>query len=108
MSQIIPQRGHIYRVALAPEVTGLGLVISTVPHNNRYPDCLTIGVQAGRDSQQLYPGWIRLSSGDPAFGYITCNDIGPTGRDELKEDLGELSPDTMREVERVLKMVLGL
>lgn len=107
MNLIVPQRGHIYRIALQPDVAVLGLVISNNIHNRAYDDCVTTAV-TGKIREHGLPGSVRLGSGDPAFGFIVCRDIGMVAREEIKEDLGEVSVGTMDEVGRMLKMVLGL
>lgn len=107
MSQGVPQRGHIYRIDVGQEDTLLALVLSVRAVHEVQSDCITLLVVRDRTPVRL-PYWVRLGAGDPSFGYVVCRDIGMVGREDLKEDLGELSGETMREVERALKMVLGL
>lgn len=108
MSQVYAQRGHIYRIAFHPDVTVLGLIVSTDKHNRDRDEYITVQVTSGSGDQRGLPGSVRLGAGDPGYGYVVVRDIGMVGDEELREDLGEVSPETMAEVGRALKMVLGL
>lgn len=107
MNQLVPRRGHIYRIGLNPDVTLLGLVVSASAVHGIQNDCITLLVVADRTPVH-FPYWVRLQSGDPAFGHVVCRDIGMVGREELKEDLGEVSAETMMNVSRALKRVFEL
>jgi mRNA-degrading endonuclease toxin of MazEF toxin-antitoxin module len=104
---IIAKRGHIYRVALEQDSTVLGLILSNDRLNGEYDEYVTAQVAASKDHEGT-GGAVRLKSGDPVFGYVICRDIGMVHQEELKEDLGKLSMETMVEVERSLRTVVGL
>lgn len=103
---ITPLRGHVYRIAIGTE-TLVGLVVSADWLNAEQDTCITLLVVADRSAPPL-PHWVRLKSGDPAFGHVVCRDIGMVHKDELKEDLGPMSMETMVEVGQALRRVLGL
>lgn len=106
---IEPQRGHVYRIAIAPDTSALVLVISNNVHNRTQRDCIAIELTARRlPPGQSLPSWVPLRSGDPAFGHVVVRRIGVVGNEELKEDIGEMSAQTMHEVERTVKRMLGL
>ena len=107
MSGFVVKRGHVFRVVLGQGPTVLGLVLSNDRHNTEYDEYVTAQVAASKEHEGT-GGSVRLKSGDPAFGYVICRDIGMVHREELKEDIGPLSMETMLEVERTLKQVLGL
>lgn len=107
MSSIEPTRGHIYRM-YDPEYGTLHcLVISTIPASDVEDNCLAMRVTVTGKAHS-FPYWVRLGSGDPGFGYVVVHDLDRVDHDELKEDLGPLSAETMGRVERELKRVLGL
>jgi mRNA-degrading endonuclease toxin of MazEF toxin-antitoxin module len=107
VSDLAVKRGHVYRVVLGQGSAVLGLILSNDRHNAEYDEYVTAQVAASREHEGT-GGSVRLKSGDPAFGYVICRDIGMVHREELKEDVGPLSMETMIEVERTLKQVLGL
>lgn len=107
MSNIEARYGHIYRVRLEQDVTVLGIIVSNNRLNATYDEYITAQV-AGSKEHDGTAGSVRLKSGDPAFGYIICRDIGMVLHEELEEDLGAVSLETQVEVERALRQVLGL
>ena len=102
------QRGHLYRVMTGQDSAVLCLVISNNAHNAREDICTAVLVSADRDVPAGLPSWVRLHAGDPGFGHVVCSHLGPFSREELKEDLGEMSQETMMNVGRALKNMLGL
>ena len=97
----------MYRIDLEGDAILLGLVVSNNRHNEQYPQHHVVQISASKLHEGT-AGAVRLGSGDPAFGYVICRDILMVRREELKEDLGELSTETLLAVERALRMVLGL
>jgi mRNA-degrading endonuclease toxin of MazEF toxin-antitoxin module len=83
------------------------LLVSTVPVCEGDMSCLAVRVSVTREPRR-FPYWVRLGSGDPGFGYVVVHDLDRVEAEELKEDLGELSTESMFEVERALKSILGL
>lgn len=106
MSNIEARYAHIYRVCLDQDVTVLGIVVSNDRLNDTYDEFITAQVATSKEHDGT-AGSVRLKSGDPAFGYIICRDIGMVALDELKEDLGPVSLETQVEMERALRQVLG-
>jgi mRNA interferase MazF len=102
------QRAHIYRIQFDPEIAVLGLIVSADWLNAQSDEYMVAQVTASGADQRGMPGSVRLTSGDPAFGYIVCRDVGMVDHEEVKEDLGEVSMETMNEVSNALKLVLSL
>lgn len=104
---IAARHGNIYRIALEPDVVVLGLIISIDRLNDRHPDYTTVQVTASKLHEGTF-GAVRLNSGDPAFGYVICRDSGMVRQEELKEDLGRLSMESLDNVKKALRLVYGL
>jgi mRNA-degrading endonuclease toxin of MazEF toxin-antitoxin module len=72
-------------------------------------DNTCIAVRAtGSTGRHDFPGWVRFGAGDPVAGYAVVHDLDRVDFDELKEDLGEVSQETMQNVNRALRRLLGL
>lgn len=99
-------RGHVYRMHDEEYGTLFCLVLSS-SYAQLEDTCIAVRVTVTNELRE-FPGWVRLGSGDPAFGYVVTQDIDRVDHEELKEELGELSLETMGRVERALKRVLGL
>jgi len=54
------------------------------------------------------PSIVALHVGEPVVGNVICDDILELYPDEVRQDLGALSPATMRRVGAGLKVALGL
>lgn len=102
----VPPRGHIYRMNDPEYGTLFCLVVSAV-YARLEETCVAVRVSVTNETRD-FPGWVRLQSGDPAFGYVVTHDIDQVEHSELKEDLGALSMETMNAVEQALRRVLGL
>jgi mRNA interferase MazF len=83
------------------------LVISTLPAHDTDDSALAVRITMTTKAHS-FPGWVRLSSGDPVGGYAVTHDLDRVDPDELKEDLGEISLDTLVKVRQALKHMLGL
>lgn len=101
-----PRRGHVYRMHDESYGTLFCLTLPTL-YGQLHGSCLAVRVSVTQETRD-FPGWVRLTAGDPAFGYVVTQDIDRVGHDELKEDLGPLSVATMLQTEQTLKRVLGL
>lgn len=101
-----PIRGHVFRMS-DPEYGTLYCLPLSTPYAELRDSCLAVRVSVTHQRRD-FPGWVRLGSGDPAFGYVVTQDIDGVDDDELKEDLGPLSAETMLNVERMVRRVLGL
>lgn len=102
------QHGHIYRIFAEPDITLLGLVISTGFVNTAEDSCVMVLVTRDRNAPAGLPRWVRMSSGDPTAGYIVCHDINTVAQMYLKEDLGPITLDTHLKVNEALKRTLGI
>lgn len=105
MSDIVARYGHVYRICLGQDVV-IGVIVSNDRLNSTYDEFITAQVATSKEHDGT-AGSVRLKSGDPAFGYIICRDIGMVLREELEEDLGPVSMETRVEMERTLRHVLG-
>lgn len=99
-------RGHIYRMH-DPEYGTLFCLVVSAAREELEDTCIAVRVSVTSERRD-FPGWVRLSTGDPAFGYVVTQDLDRVDDDELKEDLGAVSVETMVEVGRALKRLLGL
>lgn len=104
---ITPERGHVYRMYSDEYGRLYCMVISTVPAFEADSSCLAVRVSVTNKAHD-FPGWVRLSSGDPGYGYVVTHDLDRVDFDELKEDLGPVSSNTLFAVEHALKRMLGL
>lgn len=104
---IKPERGNVYRME-DPEygrLHCLAIAVQSVPGMGDSFLALRVTVTGQRLD---FPGWVRLTSGDPCAGYAVVHDVDRVDLDELTEDLGPLSPVTLLAVEQQLKRMLGL
>jgi mRNA-degrading endonuclease toxin of MazEF toxin-antitoxin module len=104
---INPKRGCVYRME-DPEygrLHCLALAVQSVPGMEDSFLALRVSVTGQRLD---FPGWVRLTSGDPCAGYAVVHDIDRVDIEELAEELGPLSPVTMLAVEQQIKRMLGL
>lgn len=107
MSSIVAKRGHVYRIALAQDVIVRGIILSNDRLNDGRDEYIVAQIVASKEHEGT-GGAVRLTSGDPAFGYIICRDLGMVHHDELKEDLGPVTLETIVALQRSLRNVLGL
>lgn len=105
MSVIEPRRGHVYRMFDQDYGTLHCLVISTLPAYDTDDSCLAVRITV-TGTVHHFPGWVRLSSGDPVGGYAVTHDLDRADPEEMKEDLGPLSMDSMVKVEQALKRMM--
>jgi mRNA-degrading endonuclease toxin of MazEF toxin-antitoxin module len=91
-----PEYGRLHCLAIA---------VQSVPGMENSFRALRVTVTGQRHD---FPGWVRLTSGDPCAGYVVVHDIDRVDTDELNEELGPLSPVTMLAVEQQIKRMLGL
>lgn len=104
---IEPVRGHVYR--MIDDEYGIlhCLIVSVFPAFETDSSCLAARVTM-TPRRHDFPGWVRMMSGDPGRGYVVTHDLDRVDIGELKDDRGALSADTMFQVERALKRMLGL
>lgn len=102
---MIPARGRVYRADL-----GYGLKPFLIVSNNRRNNALdsALAVRLTTSPKPELTSIVPLGPADPLVGRVLCDDIVPIYRDELKEDLGALSRQTMTAVAAGLSAALGL
>ncbi|MGQ0630424.1 MAG: hypothetical protein ACT4P1_05235 [Sporichthyaceae bacterium] len=59
-------------------------------------------------TEPALPSIVPLALDDPVTGRILCDDVIQLWPDEVRRELGALSPATMRAVNEGLKVALGL
>lgn len=102
---IIPSRGRIYRADL-----GYGpkpfVVVSNNLRNRQLESSLAVRLTTSvkPDLQSI----IELGPADPMVGRVLCDDIIQLYRDEITDDLGAVSRQTMQAVGRGLAYALSL
>lgn len=104
----IAQRGHIYRIVAEPDISLLGLVVSTDFVNTDEESCVVVLVSRDRGAPSGLPRWVRLGSGDPLSGHAVCHEISTVGQTYLKDDLGPIALETQVKVNQALTRTLGL
>ena len=102
---MIPARGRVYRADL-----GYGLKPFLIVSNNRRNNALdsALAVRLTTSPKPELTSIVPLGPADPLVGRVLCDDIVPIYRDELTEDLGALSRETMAAVAGGLSAALGL
>jgi mRNA interferase MazF len=104
--EIIPVRGLVYRADL-----GYGLKPFLVVSNNARNQQLSssIGVRITTTQKPELASIVKLGAADrPLVGFVCCDDINMLYREELKEQVGALSPATMVRVGAALRAALAL
>ncbi|MFJ9728538.1 type II toxin-antitoxin system PemK/MazF family toxin [Streptomyces sp. NPDC101209] len=105
MPEIVPVRGRVYMADV-----GNGrkpwLVVSNNARNTRLGDCLAARITTSVKPD--LPSIVELSAADPLVGRVLCDDIVNLYRDELLEDRGALTPQTMVRVAAGLRAALAI
>lgn len=104
---IHPQRGHVYRME-DPEygrLHCLAIAVQEFPGMENSFQAIRVTVTGQRHD---FPLWIRMHSGDPCAGYVVVHDLDRVDTDELTDDCGPLSSETLFSVEQALKKMLRL
>lgn len=102
-----PQRGHVYRMSDPEYGTLHCLVISIASSYQGDESVLAVRVTVTGQIHR-FPGWVRMTSGDPCAGYVVVGDLDRVDCEEFSQDLGPLSATTLFETEQALKKMLGL
>lgn len=105
MSDIVPVRGRVYRADLG---NGLKpwLVVSNNARNRALDDVIVVRITTSKKPD--LPSIVELGKDDCVVGRILCDDLGPLYRDEIRDDLGALSNQTMLKVAGALQHVLAI
>jgi mRNA interferase MazF len=104
---VTPVRGRVYMADLGPRV-GLTpfVVVSNNGRNRHLPTCL--GVRITTSAKPKLHTIIEMGKGDPLVGRALCDDIEILDVNELVQDLGALSAETMMRVGQGLRHALAL
>jgi mRNA interferase MazF len=101
-------RGRVYRAKL--EHIGepkYFLVVSNNRRNDAFDQVLSVRLTTTRPRSPR-PAMVELGAGEPFTGWASCDDIETLWADEVQQDLGALSPATMRRIEDGLHAALGM
>ncbi len=105
MGLIIPVRGRVYMADV-----GSGrkpwLVVSNNARNRALSDCLAVRLTTSVKPE--LPSVVPLGHADPLTGRVLCDDIALLYREDLEEDRGALTPETMMKVAAGLRAALAL
>jgi mRNA-degrading endonuclease toxin of MazEF toxin-antitoxin module len=104
---ITPKRGHVYRMNDPEYGTLYCLAVSVMGAYEDDDSILAVRVTVTSQAHR-FPGWVRMSSGDPCTGYVVTHDLDRVDIDELATDCGPLSVETMLDVEKALRRMLGI
>jgi mRNA interferase MazF len=100
-----PLRGQVYRADI-----GFGpkpwLIVSNNHRNRALSDVLAVRITT-TDKHANLPTWVMLTSADPLPGHVNADDLQQLHKDELRERLGCLSPQTLQAVNEALRLVLA-
>ena len=97
-------RGQVFRVDLGHGAKPW-VVLSNNARNRNLETVLAARVTTtGRHAH--VPTVVALSSADPLVGHVVVDDLVQLYRDELSTALGALSPRTMADISRALRIAL--
>jgi mRNA interferase MazF len=100
-------RGRVYAATLHADIgEKYFLVVSNNQRNRQLPQALAVRISTS--AKPSMPSIVALHVGEPVVGNVICDDILELYPDEVRQDLGALSPATMRRVGAGLKVALGL
>jgi mRNA interferase MazF len=81
-------------------------VVANNVRNRTLGSCLAARVTTTR--KPALPSIVQLPNGEPAVGYVVCDDIAALERHELDKLAGAVSPATMTRVNGALHAALAL
>lgn len=100
-------RGRVYAaVTAAVAVEKYYVVVSNNPRNKALPHVLAIPLTT--TPKPALPSIVRLGKQEPLTGWAMCDDLCEIWEDEVRRDLGALSPQAMSAVNDGLRAALGL
>lgn len=105
MPELVPVRGRVY-LADAGAGRKPWVVVSNNRRNARLQDCLAARMTTS--PKPRVPSIVELTPADPQVGRVLCDDIVNLYRNELEEDRGALSRETMARVAAGLRAALSL
>ena len=101
------QRGRVYAATLAHiEGEKYYLVVSSNRRNERLSQVLAVRLTTS--PKPLIPTVVELDHREPLTGRVLCDDIEALYPDEVRRDMGALSPSAMGRVEAALRAALDL
>lgn len=100
-------RGRVYAAKLA-HIDGekYFLVVSNNRRNAALPQVLTVRLTT--TPKPVIPSIVELCHGEVFVGRVVCDDITELYADEVRRDLGALTPAAMAQVNNALKAALSL
>lgn len=100
-------RGRIY-MAVMEQVDGEKpyVVVSNTSRNRALPNVLAVRVTTS--PKPIMASVVELVGEDPVAGRVLCDDLIQLWPDEIRRDVGALTPATMRRVNAGLADALGL
>ena len=100
-------RGRVYAAVIPPlETEKYFLVVSNNQRNAALPQAL--GVRLTTSAKPQLASIIELSSQEPFTGRALCDDIVELYEDEVRRDLGAMSPQAMLAIGLGLRSALGI
>lgn len=100
-------RGRVYAAHLTNmDVEKFYLVVSNNRRNRNFEQVLAARMTT--TPKPPFPSNVPLGSGEVCTGTVTCDDIIEIWEDEVRRDLGALTPAAMAAVGRGLAAALGL
>jgi mRNA interferase MazF len=100
-------RGRVYTATLAHvKDEKYYLVVSSNRRNERLPQALAVRLTTSHKPQ--IPTVVELDRREPFTGRVLCDDIEALYPDEVRRDVGALSPNAMARVEAGLRAALDL
>lgn len=103
--KFLPVRGRVYMADI-----GSGrkpwLIVSNNVRNQVLQDCLAVRITTS--AKPDLPTIVDLGRNDPLVGRVLCDDIALLYREDLDEDRGALSPQTMMKVAAGLRAALAV
>lgn len=97
-------RSQAYRVDLGHGAKPW-VVLSNNSRNRNLDTVLAARITTTSKNAHL-PTVVTLTAADPLVGFVLVDDIVQLYHDELTESLGALSPSTMQEISKALRIVL--
>lgn len=100
-------RGRVYAaLIIGIDTEKYFVVVSNNRRNAALPSALAVRITSS--VKPAIATIIELSMNDPVQGRVLCDDIVEIYGDEVRRDLGALSPTTMQSIGRGLKFALSL
>lgn len=101
-------RGRVYRAKLDHiDEPKYYLVVSNNRRNSAFAQVLSVRLTTTAPRSPR-PAMVELGQSEPFTGWASCDDIETLYPDEVQNDLGAVSPGTMRRVEDGLRAALDL